>query len=287
MSPHGLLSRFALVVACIVVARDAGALECGNSKQFRAGVLRALQKAFPEERFRPGAHEDIVELDGWQLGLENLRRQICNVPTPRTEEQQIEVVKEHFDAARALRRMKETVPREWAEARERVLPQLLPRELAESLDGIVWRPFTSDVATAIVIDAGPAYGYVSEERRAGWRVDQRLVFEQAIRNLDRRSHAASLRRRQGAEMVLIPDRSDGYLAAQILAPSVREAAARMLGEPFLAAIPNRDFLICGAPRRVAGSRRSRGAGQNRTSESRTTRSRRGFSGYGATAASRR
>ncbi|HEY6004043.1 MAG TPA: hypothetical protein VIV57_14300 [Anaeromyxobacter sp.] len=243
MSPYRLPWRVAPLFVCIAVAGDAAALECGSSKQFRVGVLAVLEKAFPEERFRPGASEEIILLDGWVFRLENLRRRVCSAPPPLTEAQQAEVVKEHFDAARTVRRMKEAVPREWADARDRVLPQLLPRAVAESLEGIVWRPLTSDVATAIVIDVGPAYGYVSEERRAGWHVDRPHVFKQAVSNLDRQSHGVSLRSRPGADRVVMPERSDGYLAVQILAPSVREAAAKVLGEPFLAAIPNRDFLV--------------------------------------------
>lgn len=43
--------------------------------------------------------------------------------------------------------------------------------------------------------------------------------------------------------MLLVGEHDGYDAARILMPNLRKAAAGLLGEPFRAAIPNRDFLV--------------------------------------------
>ena len=49
--------------------------------------------------------------------------------------------------------------------------------------------------------------------------------------------------RDGARGILIAS-SDGYDAARILIPELREFIAENIGSPFFFAIPNRDFLIC-------------------------------------------
>lgn len=57
-----------------------------------------------------------------------------------------------------------------------------------------------------------------------------------------RTHAR-LQGGRSPDPFLASEEKDGYDAVRLLLPWVRQEAAKHLGNPFLAAIPNRDFLV--------------------------------------------
>ena len=99
------------------------------------------------------------------------------------------------------------------------------------------------VAVGVVIDSGPSYTYVREEDRRRWEVAPEALFEQAVRNLEAFSRHVRMEGRGGEGNFLGVEEKDGYDAAKVLLPGFRETAAHLLGDLFLAVIPNRDFLF--------------------------------------------
>ena len=69
------------------------------------------------------------------------------------------------------------------------------------------------------------------------------LFETALKNVDISYGSAKLQGGQKPDAFLASEEKDGYDAVRLLLPWVRTEAAKHLGDPFFASIPNRDFLI--------------------------------------------
>jgi uncharacterized protein YtpQ (UPF0354 family) len=124
--------------------------------------------------------------------------------------------------------------------------QLMPSDyLRHGLDkgGLVRRPLVPGVELAVVVDEKERYGYVREEDLVRWNIDVKVLYESALRNLDRANVDAKLQGGGDPDKFLAVEEKDGYDATRLLVPWIRQEAAKFLGDPFIAAIPNRDFLI--------------------------------------------
>ena len=105
------------------------------------------------------------------------------------------------------------------------------------------RPLVRGVAVVVVLDFPTGYAYLGEELPARWGVSREALFDQATRNLTARNKGQLRCSGDGEARVLGVGELDGYDAVRILTPGLRKAAAGLLGDPFRAAIPNRDFLV--------------------------------------------
>jgi uncharacterized protein YtpQ (UPF0354 family) len=99
------------------------------------------------------------------------------------------------------------------------------------------------VVIGVVIDDGSTYGFVIERERARWNIGADALFAQASANLDELSKHTQIQGGKGPDRWLAIEDGDGYDAAKLLLPWVREESSKVLGEPFRVGIPNRDFLI--------------------------------------------
>jgi uncharacterized protein YtpQ (UPF0354 family) len=161
--------------------------------------------------------------------------------------QRADEVKAHFQAILSLSEQRTTeAPEGWASAQKKVLLQLMPAEYSQKFQddrALVSRPFIPGVAKGVVIDAEKGYKYVRKLDLIQWKIAADAVFERALKNLDSKSRSAKLQSSSGPEKFLAFEERDGYDAARILLPWVRDEAAKHLGNPFLASLANRDFLI--------------------------------------------
>ena len=78
-----------------------------------------------------------------------------------------------------------------------------------------------------------------------WNKAHKELLDIAIANLDEASRKMQMQSTDNDEAKWVAiETKDGFDAARILVPKLREFLASQLGSPFRFAIPNRDFLIC-------------------------------------------
>jgi hypothetical protein len=104
-------------------------------------------------------------------------------------------------------------------------------------------PFLDDVLISVVVDAEHGYAYVRSEDVERWGVGLIDLYEAARTNLELASQNLDVSYFPGPPAIIALDTSDGYAAARVLLPSLRQFVGERLGTPFYAGIPNRDFLI--------------------------------------------
>jgi len=236
---RSLLQR--LLIAVGLLPTTAGTAECPDPARFQAEVVEVLQRAFPEQAAHPGP-DDVIQAGGFAFGLENLRKLVCALPSSDPEERE-RVIREHFQRGfRSVADLPSGKKFDWVAAREHVVVQLVMEDRAERMN-VLRRPLVQGVAVVVVLDMPTAYAYVGEEPPTRWGVSREELFARAIDNLARRTRGEMRSSGDGVERVLFVGELDGYDAARILTPRLRKAAAGLLGDPFRASIPNRDFLV--------------------------------------------
>lgn len=134
----------------------------------------------------------------------------------------------------------------WEEERDSVRPQLMEKSERVRAD-LVHEAFTPEVDVGYVLHRQDNYIFVTNERLKDWGVSQKKLHQEALGNLQNASDElevtiANVPGDESAKYITI-ETGDGYDAARILLPSLREKAAAELGEPYFAGIPTREFLI--------------------------------------------
>lgn len=234
----------ALMLWCVAAA----AADCPiDPKALQSEALAMLKQEFPGRTFTAGKSFDVIVTDKGELGLSNLRTRLCLASPPLSAKERVAAARAHFRSTLPLLDQRATGgPEEWASVQGRVMPQLMPAEYGQKFQddrALVSRPFVSGVAAAVVVDGEKGYRYVRRSDLAQWKIGVDALFERARKNLDAKSKAAKPEGSRGPDRFLAFEEKDGYDAARLLLPGVRSEAARLLGDPFLASIPNRDFLI--------------------------------------------
>jgi hypothetical protein len=237
-------STLGLMLWCATAA----AADCPiDPKAFQSEVLAMLKQEFPNRTSRAGNSFDVIVTDKVELGLSNLRARLCLASPPLSAKERVAAARAHFRSMLSIADQRPPGGAEgWVSVQGQVMLQLMPAEYAQKFQddrALVSRPFIPGVATAVVIDSERGYRYVRKIDLAQWKLGDDALFEQALKNLDAKSKAAKQQGSRGPDKFLAYEEKDGYDAARILLPGVRSEAAKLLGDPFLASMPNRDFLI--------------------------------------------
>lgn len=213
--------------------------------QIQNEALSILKKDYPNRSFSKGTSVDVILMDEVEFGLQNLLSKLCLSSLSASERK--DEIRRHFAAMMKMTEQSEpSRPLTWHEAKEVVALQLMKEDYVRPFKGkhvLVTRPFIPNVLLAVVIDQKDGYGYVREEDRERWQVSEAMLFERAIQNLDQLTANAKLQGANGPDKFLGIEEKDGYDAVRLLVPWVRQEAAKVLGDPFFAAVSNRDFLI--------------------------------------------
>ncbi|HRE15675.1 MAG TPA: DUF1444 family protein [Rhodocyclaceae bacterium] len=233
--------------ALLVLAGPLSAAECDLSySQLRAEALDVLRSKFPGERFEPGKEQSYIQMGEVQLGLHNLRSKLCSSNSLNAEQRR-EELGIHFERVLdSLKNASPAAPELWSEARSRVRLQFMHSDYLKPFAGnkvLVSRAFVPEVHIAVVLDQPNGYVYVRESDRLKWKIDEKELFETALSNVDLHNQSAKLQGSGKPDPFLASEEKDGYDSVRLLLPRVRSEAARHLGNPFFASIPNRDFLI--------------------------------------------
>ncbi len=217
-----------------------------SRSEFQALVLEVLQESFPDRGYEAGDGDDVIVCGGEQFGLHNLQTHCGDA---RADDPELRLfIREHF--ARMAKLVEQHTGNDspaWATIQSRLRPQIMPAEYAAQAP-IVHLPLgpateDADVLIGIVLDSDAGYSYVRQEDAALWGRTAAELLETAVENLAEASRKLPMAIFEPPDLAIVIETKDGYDAARLLVPKIRQFAAGKLGEPFFAGIPNRDFLI--------------------------------------------
>lgn len=214
--------------------------------QLQNDALSVLQRVYPEKQFTRGKRVDVIEMGEVEFGLQNLYATIC-VANPALKPAEMGgVIRAHFQSMMLqLKTQESNVPNAWIDAKDHLLPQLMPSDYVRSLKaiGLMTRPFVPGVELGIVFDQKSGYQYVRHEDGVRWKLNHEEIYQVALDNLIRIKGDIQLQGGDGDNRFLGLEQKDGYDAVSILIPWVQKEAAKFLGDPFFVSISNRDFLM--------------------------------------------
>jgi hypothetical protein len=210
---------------------------------FRVEFLAELRKQFPSQKFDLDSDDSARITSGdCQINLNNLWKRFQKTDMSRDALRGI--VKDCEPLWHLSASGREKFPQTYEEAKHRLVPQII-QEAMPSGNEQVRIPFAGTVVVVIVLDGERTYSYVTRETLAMWGKTAEAVYADALENLHKRSVGMQLRQFQnlGSTFFAI-GMHDGFDAARITLPQLKNSLGGKLGFPFYFGIPNRDFLIC-------------------------------------------
>lgn len=231
-----------------------------SREQFAQTVIERVRQRFPLVKIGRARQPFSVRVNGHVASLENLYR-IWRLK-PRELQHQIERW-----AVELLRASEGSPDREaqFDDVAERLLPMVLPCEetrepLAPSagndavgiappgkLDHPASQPLVPGLCVGYVIDGDRTISYVTWQALKRWEIEMEHLHERALANLVTRSESMNAHAAQddaGRINLILFQTLDGFDASRLLLPSLHDRLREHLGSPFVAAIPNRDILLC-------------------------------------------
>jgi hypothetical protein len=236
------VAGLALVLATLVLVSACARPDARTIGEFRRQVLVILASQFPDRRFVAADDPHIILLGNAKIGLDNLYKKYRL--TDGSDLALRDLVREHFstglaflDAANAKAAM------DWPSARPRLRPQLFPIEWVRRLS-LAHRPFARAAVLGLAVDFEKSMQYVRVDDLARWHVTLDEASATAFANLELASKGVRPESDEhDGERFLVVGTGDSYDAVRVLLPSLREAVAKTLGTPFLAAVPTRGRLL--------------------------------------------
>ncbi|HLG13421.1 MAG TPA: DUF1444 family protein [Blastocatellia bacterium] len=210
-------------------------------EQYKQHVLTLLRAAFPESSFEDSPDPFIITCGDAQIGLQNLYSVYTGQRLEAPERDAH--IHEHFsNLIETLRERQHAESLTWEEARDKLRVQFSRTEIASGMPVLSYA-FTDELSVVLVLDLPRAYSFVRHADRERWNVTEEVLYEQAVSNLEAASVGIEIHGTEGPDRLLAIQTMDGYDAARLLTPGLRQLAIEHLGEPCSAAIPNRDFII--------------------------------------------
>lgn len=212
-------------------------------EQFIVQVMEHIRSKFPLVKLARSESAFGLKINGHSAPLENLYRIAILKP---------DEIKRQIDRwVVELLRASEGNPDDhggFDDVKDRLLPVLLS-EKPQDVDtaGIVSQPLVEGLRVAYALDQDRTISYLPKVVFEGWGVNLEALHDTAIGNLVARSEAINAHAAQddsGSVYLILFQTMDGYDAARLLLPTLHERLRGYLGSPFVAAVPNRDILIC-------------------------------------------
>ncbi len=231
---------------------------------FAQTVIDRVRQRFPLVKIARARQPFSVRVNGHVASLENLYR----IWRLKPEELQHQI--ERW-AVELLRASEGSPDREadFDQVADRLLPMVLPCEEGREppsppahpqatdaasgiappgrLDHLATQPLVPGLCIGYVIDGDRTISYVPWSALKRWHVDIERLHERAIGNLVDRSESMNAHAAQdesGRINLILFQTLDGFDASRLLLPSLHDRLREHLGSPFVAAVPNRDILLC-------------------------------------------
>jgi hypothetical protein len=212
-----------------------------SREQFVEQVLQYVHEKFPLVKISRGKEPFSMLVNGHLASMENVYRMAVLQP---------EDVRHHIErwVVELVRAAEGTPDRtgSFEELRDRILPMIVA-DGERDRRTMVTEPLLEGLSVAYAIDSDRTIAYIPESQFKEWSVDQATLHEAAIENLVKRSESMSAHAAQdedGKINLILFQTMDGYDASRVLLPNLHEKLREHLGSPFVAAIPNRDILLC-------------------------------------------
>jgi uncharacterized protein YtpQ (UPF0354 family) len=218
----------------------------GPRVRFRDRVLAALSAGLKSAKVGRVSGFDVFLTNGTRVHLGNLYATCLRTPGCEAE-----AISNFVSAVLSQAAADGEMPA-FGQACARLFPVLkttafLSRPLGSGTrlsDDLVWEGFHCELAVCFVYDTGDCARFVRAEDVRDWETSKDEVRWHALENLAASTalleHGIAQTRFGKAVVV---NANDGYDAARILLPGLRDALAPHLGESFLVAVPCRDLLV--------------------------------------------
>jgi hypothetical protein len=212
-----------------------------SREQFVEQVLQYVHEKFPLVKISRGKEPFSMLVNGHLASMENVYRMAVLQPDDMRHHIERWVVE--------LVRAAEGTPDRtgsFEELRDRILPMIIADGERDKRT-MVTEPLLEGLSVAYAIDSDRTIAYIPESQFKDWSVDRDTLHEAAIENLVKRSESMSAHAAQDEEgkiNLILFQTMDGYDASRVLLPNLHEKLREHLGSPFVAAIPNRDILLC-------------------------------------------
>ena len=233
-----------------------------SREKFAQTVIERVRQRFPLVKIGRARAPFSVRVNGHVASLENLYRIFRLKP----EELQHQIERWAVELLRASEGSPDR-DAEFDDVEERILPMVLPCDeqaptataaeitTAEVPEGqpasrfrhLAIQGMVPGLCVGYVIDGDRTISYVTWAALKRWNVDMERLHDRALANLVSRSESMNAHAAQdeaGRINLILFQTLDGFDASRLLLPSLHDRLREHLGSPFVAAIPNRDILLC-------------------------------------------
>lgn len=213
---------------------------------FREKVLAEIRKRGLKIKVGRISGLDVWLTNGTRIHLGNLYTTCASAPDSEDE-----AIESFIDAVISVASADGKMPG-FKEAAKAIFPVLktvefMERPLANGAklsEELVWQKYHCGLAVCFVYDSSGCFRFVRRTDLDGWLVTEEELRWHAIRNLGELT--ASLEHdiaQTSFGKAIVINANDGYDAARILLPGLRNALSPHLGESFFVAVPCRDLLV--------------------------------------------
>ena len=212
-----------------------------SREQFVDQVLQYVHEKFPLVRISRGKEPFSMLVNGHLASMENVYRMAVLQP----EDSRHHIERWVVELVRAAEGTPDRTG-SFEELRDRILPMIVADGQRDKRT-MVTEPLLEGLSVAYAIDSDRTIAYIPESQFQDWSIDRETLHEAAIENLVKRSESMSAHAAQDEEgkiNLILFQTMDGYDASRVLLPNLHEKLREHLGSPFVAAIPNRDILLC-------------------------------------------
>jgi hypothetical protein len=214
-----------------------------SREQFVQEVMRIVPAKFPLVKIMRAEESFSMRINGRVEPLESLYRTVVLDP----EDLRLHVERWVVELLRAA----EGIPHGaggFEDFKDRILPLVLNDQLANTVHReTLTQSLVPGLRIAYGIDSDRSIAYIPRLQFDMWNVPLEDLHEAAISNLVSRSEAMNAQVAQdesGKIDLIIFQSGDGYDASRILLPTLHDRLREHIDSPFVAAIPNRDILLC-------------------------------------------
>ena len=214
-----------------------------SRQQFPDQVAQLVRARFPLVRIESVPASFSLRINGHLTSLENVYR----LSVLRPDEIQQHVNRWIVELLRASEGNQDRFGT-FAQLKDRLLPMVLG---ANADDGawsmVVAEQVIEGLTICYAIDNDRTIAYLLRDHFETWNIPLEELHEQAMLNLVARSQemeAHGMQDENGRVNLILFQKGDGYDASRIFLPTLHDRLCEHLGSPFVAAIPNRDILLC-------------------------------------------